>query len=74
MQTPQPDAHAQGGRCRLCSANDVDALVEELAAELWKYQSVGTLDESPWDQASEYWRHVFRQFAATAVKTMQARH
>ena len=54
------------GRCRLCTANDQDALVEQLAADLWR-----TRDGQPWAEVSDQWRHVFRQFATAAIDTMR---
>ena len=62
---------AVGHRCRLCTANDREALVEELAQQLWDGQRGGTLDDWPWSETSEYWRTIFRQFARTAIETME---
>uniref|UniRef100_UPI0035CA02FD hypothetical protein n=1 Tax=uncultured Sphingomonas sp. TaxID=158754 RepID=UPI0035CA02FD len=62
------------GPCRLCAANDLDALTEELAAELWESRRHGTLDDWPWEDASPMWKEIFRGFAATAVEVLAARH
>jgi hypothetical protein len=32
-------------RCRLCTANDREALVEHVAAALWESRRQGTLDD-----------------------------
>ena len=61
----------QPHRCRLCSANDREAVVEQLAADLWESRRLGTLDDWPWDQTSEYWKRTFRAFAETAVDSLR---
>ena len=61
-------------RCRLCAANDVDALIEELAAELWEGRRHGTLDDFPWERAGPMWQRTFRDFAQTAIDVLDARH
>jgi hypothetical protein len=61
-------------RCRLCTANDIDALVDELAGELWESRRHGTLDDWPWQDASPMWKTTFRDFARTAVEVLGARH
>ena len=69
MVEPVADA-----RCRLCTANDLEALTEELAAELWESRRHGTLDDWPWADAGPMWQRVFRDFAGTAVEVLGARH
>lgn len=61
-ETERPPA----GRCRLCTANDRDALIEQLAAELWQ-----TRDGQPWVEVSDQWQHVFRQFPTAAIATLR---
>lgn len=58
-------------RCRLCSANDLDGVIEQLAADLWESRRYGTLDDRPWEEAGEHWQRVFREFAETAVKSLR---
>ena len=58
-------------RCRLCTANDREALVEELAAELWDDRRPGSLDDHPWTDASPMWQRTFRGFAERAIELMQ---
>ena len=56
-------------RCRLCSTNDQDALIEELAAELW--DTIPGEDRT-WAEAGGYWQHAFRQHAAAAVRILRS--
>lgn len=58
-------------RCRLCTANDVDGLIERLAEELWDSRRYGTLDDRPWAQAGEYWQRTFRELTETVVASLQ---
>ena len=57
-------------RCRLCTANDTEALIEQLAGELWESQRGGTFDDWPWAETSEYWKRAFRLFAKAAVESL----
>ncbi|MFS0738198.1 hypothetical protein ABC347_14235 [Sphingomonas sp. 1P06PA] len=65
-----PDAGAGGHRCRLCTANDHNALIEHIAIELWESRRHGTLDDWPWDQAG-YWQDIMRELARSAVRALQ---
>ncbi|MGR6327715.1 hypothetical protein ACU5AX_01480 [Sphingomonas sp. XXL09] len=58
-------------RCRLCTANDHDALIEHVAETLWESRRRGTLDDWPWPEAGDYWHKVFRELATTAVGAMR---
>ena len=60
--------------CRLCAANDLDALIEELAGELWESRRHGTLDDCAWNDAGDMWQSTFRDFAQTVVEVLGARH
>ena len=62
--------------CRICSANDKAALVEDIAQAMWGTQrSSDPADEwQPWEQAGAYWQRVMRQFAEATVKTLRAEH
>ena len=53
-------------RCRLCTANDVDGVIEHVAARLWESR-----DERPWDDAGPYWQRIFRELAATATASLR---
>ena len=55
-------------RCRLCTANDREALVEQVAEQLRERRRHGTLDDWPW--AGGYWQPLYRELAATAVKSL----
>ncbi len=57
--------------CRVCTTNDRDALVEELAKEFWEGESVGATDDRTWEQAGSYWQILFRQYAARALVVME---
>ena len=60
-------------RCRLCAANDVEALTGELAAALWeKRRSSDGMDDRPWASAGPYWQEQFRQFAVETVGTLRS--
>jgi hypothetical protein len=65
------DEHHQHGRCRICTANDPDGLVEELAAAFWETQRHGTLDDHPWDKAGPHWQYVFRNYARGALDVLR---
>jgi hypothetical protein len=65
-------AHSRhAGPCRICTANDPEALVERLAANLWETQRHGTLDDRTWDEAGSYWQRIFRAFAEAAIETLR---
>jgi hypothetical protein len=69
---PMTLAHSHhAGPCRICTANDPEALVEGLAADLWETQRHGTLEDRDWDRAGEYWQRIFRAFAETAIRTLR---
>ena len=58
-------------RCRLCTVNDRDALIEHVAAELWESRRHGTLDDWPWAEAGSHWQRIYRELAVTAVEAMR---
>lgn len=64
----------QANRCRLCTANDREGLVEQLAHDLWESRRHGTLDDVPWATAGDHWHRVFREFAATAIDSLTHQH
>lgn len=45
-------------RCRICTANDEEALIEDMAAAMWNVAA-----DPPWSEASDYWK---RQMVAHA--------
>jgi hypothetical protein len=58
-------------RCRLCTTNDRDGLVESLAADLWDTRRRGSLDDRAWEQAGPYWQGIFRELAQSAVVSLE---
>jgi hypothetical protein len=44
--------------CRLCTANDHEALIEQLAREMWDRHR-GGMDDWPWQDCGAYWQAVF---------------
>ncbi|UAK25887.1 hypothetical protein [Sphingomonas nostoxanthinifaciens] len=53
-------------RCRLCTANDREAVIEKLAADMWCSRI-----DIPWDEAGIMWQKAFRQMAEAAVRSLQ---
>ncbi|WP_121119096.1 hypothetical protein [Croceibacterium ferulae] len=62
--------------CRICSANDEEALVEDVARSMWDTQRSSDPDDAwrPWDQAGPYWQRVMLQFAKATVKMLRTEH
>lgn len=58
-------------RCRLCTANDQDAVIEHVAEQLWESCRSGSLDDRPWPEAGGYWQTIMRRQAATAVASLR---
>lgn len=60
-------------RCRICSANDEAALVEQMAEAMWLTQETRDPDNEwrPWDQAGPYWQRVMREFAVGSLKVLR---
>ena len=52
-------------RCRLCTTNDVEGLIEEIAQELWA--SFPKDVAGTWADAEGYWQHVMRTHARVIV-------
>jgi hypothetical protein len=57
-------------RCRLCTTNDRDGLVEELAEALWESCRQIELDPA-WKNAPPYWQHAMRVHATTSIATLE---
>ena len=60
-------------RCRLCTVNDHDALVEHLAEQLWESHRHGTLDDWSRAKAADYWQAIMRELATTAIAALGRR-
>lgn len=54
-------------RCRLCTTNDLDGLIESLAIDMWDTRRRGSLDDREWERAGPYWQGIFRELAAASV-------
>lgn len=57
-------------RCRLCTSNDNDALIEHLAEKLWDSRIERLEGPLPWDQAGATWQAAFRELAVTARQAL----
>jgi hypothetical protein len=57
--------------CRLCTANDREALIEDLAAKFWAGERDDALDGRTWAQAGSYWQPIFRRFAGRPLAVME---
>jgi hypothetical protein len=57
-------------RCRLCTANDRDALIDQVAERMWERQRHGSPSDWPWAEAGPYWRPIYIELAATAVELL----
>lgn len=63
-------------RCRICSANDPETLVEDVAKAMWKTQTNDDThtDWEPWEEASPFWQQRMRQFATATIRVILAEH
>lgn len=61
--------------CALCdgTASGDEALIEQVAEDLWESRRDGTLDDVPWAECGNYWQPIFRGFAATALASVSRR-
>lgn len=59
-------------RCRICGANDREALIEDMARAMWDTQKKTSKHDEwqPWDQAGLYWQTIMRQFAAATLDVL----
>lgn len=57
-------------RCRICTTNDREGLVEDLAERMWESRRERDLDPDAWADAPPYWQMVFRQFASETIKML----
>jgi hypothetical protein len=56
-------------RCRLCTTNDIEGLIDELAAEMWDSRRDRDMDPS-WPDAPPYWHRAMREFAEATLKML----
>lgn len=57
--------------CRICTANDREALIDDLARAFWESGTGETFDDRFWEDAGSYWRPIYRGFAERALLTME---
>ncbi len=57
-------------RCRLCTNNDRDALVEEMAAGAWEAAGYG----DRWEDAPATWHTAFRHHADLMLRVLERDH
>ena len=63
--------------CRICTTNDREALIEELAIGMWAKCEVRHLPSDwceEWEKAGSYWQHIFRQYAAVFIDVAHRDH
>lgn len=59
-------------RCRLCTSNDEDAVVEHLAEKMWDSRQDYFDERTPWSDAGGTWQSAFREMAVSAVQALRA--
>lgn len=59
-----------GQRCRLCTANDRQTLIDSVAEDLWESRRHG-FDGRPFADCGPYWQRIFREYAETAIDSLQ---
>ena len=57
-------------RCRVCTTNDRDALVEEMAAGAWGAAGYG----QKWEDVSATWHTAFRHHADLMLRVLERDH
>lgn len=57
-------------RCRLCTSNDDDALIEHLAKKLWDSRIARIETPIPWVDAGATWQFAFRELAVAARQAL----
>lgn len=63
-------------RCRICSSNDEETLIEDVARAMWLTQESSSMDAEwrVWENAGPYWQTIMKQFAAATIKTLRHPH
>ncbi|QUT05181.1 hypothetical protein KFK14_19615 [Sphingobium phenoxybenzoativorans] len=59
-------------RCRLCSTNDIDGLIEDVAQGLWA--SFPRDVACTWEDATGYWQYVMRTHARVTINLLRDSH
>jgi hypothetical protein len=58
-------------RCRLCTTNDREALIEDLAREMWESRRDPELDWS-WEECRR-WQDIYREHARLTLYMLDGR-
>lgn len=53
-------------RCRLCTSNDPQAVIEHLAKAMWDSRQGEFEVATPWDEAGATWQSKFREMGVAA--------
>lgn len=59
-------------RCRLCTSNDDEAVIEHVAAYMWESR-MDHFEEHPWSEAGGTWQAAFREMAVAARQALTLR-
>jgi len=59
--------------CRICTANDEEALIAQMAEAMWLTQETRDPDNEwrPWDHAGPYWQRVMLDYARASLKVLR---
>ncbi len=59
-------------RCRICTSNDREQLIEDMARAMWATQKSSNPDDEwrEWDE-SPYWQAVMRGFAEASLRILE---
>ena len=57
-------------RCRLCTSNDDETVIEYLAAYMWESRMERMEDRTPWANAGATWQSAFREMAVAARQAL----
>lgn len=58
-------------RCRLCTANDLDALCDELAEAMWQHHRGIFKRDCTFAEIGPYWTAVYRGLAEDAISLLR---
>lgn len=57
-------------RCRLCTSNDDEAVIEHVAAYMWESRMDHFEERTPWSEAGGTWQAAFREMAVAARQAL----
>ena len=57
-------------RCRLCTSNDEQGLIEHLAKAMWDSRQGEFEVATPWERAGATWQTAFREMGFVARRAM----